>query len=270
MIEQTHIIVVMILGFSAMVLMAGFIVTFIVLYQRRQITQEKQLNEVQRNYQKSLLETALDSEEAERRRMAEELHDDIGVMLSLTKMSVNQLIQKVGDEDSPEKALIDNVKNLLDETMQNVRRISKALVPSTLEKFGLEAAIDDLVSKASSSGGPEVTYTDSGESSLRHTAKTELALFRVVQELLNNAIKHASATHISIRLFSSGEMLVLVVEDNGAGFDPVAAGQIKSGGLGLKNIESRLSIINGKAVYRNLQPGTSVRIEVPLVDAEPA
>lgn len=159
MIEQTHIILGMLLGFFAMLLMAGFIIVFILLYQRRQMTQEKKLSEVQREYQRSLLETALESEETERRRMAGELHDDIGVMLSLTKMSVNQLSQKV-QAQTVEKEMVDNIKKLLDETMTNVRRISKALVPSTLEQFGLEAAIEDLVSKHAHNPIPKIVFQE--------------------------------------------------------------------------------------------------------------
>ncbi len=265
MIEQTHIVLGMAMGLIAMLLMAGFIVVFIVMYQRRQITQEKHMNEVQRDYQKSLLETALDSEETERRRMAGELHDDIGVMLSLTKMSVNQLRQKSEHFGEEEKLLIDRVKDLLEETMMNVRRISKALVPTTLEQFGLEAAIEDLVGKLSPAGTPEVLFMEAKEVIPRQAPKTELALFRIAQELLNNAIKHAGATVVRIELFSSSGFVQLTVEDNGAGFDAVSVRESKKAGLGLRNIESRLSIINGTATYSNLAPGTRVNIKVPLV-----
>lgn len=268
MIEQNHIILGLLLAFLAMVLMAGFIVAFIVLYQRRQIKQEKYLGEVQRDYQRMLLETALDSEEAERRRMAEELHDDIGVMLSLTKMSVNQLQQKLGERED-ESEMIGRVKGLLGETMANVRRISKALVPSTLEQFGLEAAIEDLVGKLSSGPGvPQVVFAEGKEPVPRQSPKTELALFRIVQELINNAIKHANASQIKIEIYSSAGKIQLVVEDNGNGFDAESMRKSRAAGLGLKNIESRLSIINGTADYKNTTPGTRVRIEVPLLSLD--
>ncbi len=264
MIEQTHIVLGMVIGLVAMLLMAGFIVVFVVMYQRRQIAQEKRMNEVQRDYQRSLLETALDSEETERRRMAGELHDDIGVMLSLTKMSVNQLDRKSGHFGEEEKLLIGRVKDLLEETMMNVRRISKALVPSTLEQFGLEAAIEDLVGKLSHTGSPEVLFMEAKDAIPRQPPKTELALFRIAQELLNNAIKHAGATVVRIELFSSSGFIQLTVEDNGAGFDAVSVRESKKAGLGLRNIESRLSIINGTATYNKLAPGTSVNVKVPL------
>ncbi len=222
MIEQTHIVLGMVIGLVAMLLMAGFIVVFIVMYQRKQIAQEKHMNEVQRDYQKSLLETALDSEETERRRMAGELHDDIGVMLSLTKMSINQLRQNPEHFREDERVLIDRVKDLLEETMMNVRRISKALVPTTLEQFGLEAAIEDLVGKLSLTGIPEVLFMEAKESIPRQAPKTELALFRIAQELLNNAVKHAAATVVRVELFSSSGFIQLIVEDNGAGFDVVS------------------------------------------------
>ncbi len=265
MIEQTHIVLGMVMGLAAMLLMAGFIVAFVLMYQRRQIMQEKRMNEVQRDYQKSLLETALDSEETERRRMAGELHDEIGVMLSLTKMSVNQLGRNSSHFGEEDKLLIGRVKDLLEETMMNVRRISKALVPTTLEQFGLEAAIEDLVGKLSLTGSPEVLFMEAKEAIPRQAPKTELALFRIAQELLNNAIKHAAATVVRVELFSSSGFIQLIVEDNGEGFDAVSVRESKNAGLGLKNIESRLSIINGTAAYSNLSPGTRVHIRVPLI-----
>lgn len=267
MIEETHIILGMLSGFVAMILMAGFIVAFILMYQRRQIMQEKQLSEVQREYQKSLLETALESEETERRRMAGELHDDIGVMLSLTKMSVNQLSQRV-QTLSEEKEMVENIRKLLDETMVNVRRISKALVPSTLEQFGLEAAIEDLVSKHAHNPVPKITFREPHKPLPRQTPKTELALFRIVQELVNNAIKHAQASLITIELYTTGGKIRLVVQDNGKGFDAESVRGSRKAGLGLRNIESRLSVINGSTRYSHLNPGTKIEIEVPLVTLE--
>lgn len=254
----------MLLGFFAMLLMAGFIIVFILLYQRRQMTQEKKLSEVQREYQRSLLETALESEETERRRMAGELHDDIGVMLSLTKMSVNQLSQKV-QAQTVEKEMVDNIKKLLDETMTNVRRISKALVPSTLEQFGLEAAIEDLVSKHAHNPIPKIVFQEPDQPIPRQSPKTELALFRIVQELVNNAIKHAQANRITIELFADAGSITLVVEDDGRGFDAEKMRGSRSAGLGLRNIESRLSVINGKTYYVRQNPGTRIQIVVPLV-----
>jgi two-component system NarL family sensor kinase len=263
MIEQTHIVLAMILGFSAMLLMAGFIVAFILLYQRRQIKQEKYLAEVQRDYQRSLLETALDSEEAERRRMAGELHDDIGVMLSLTKMSLNQLIQRAEGRQE-EQVLAGKVRGLLDETISHVRRISQALVPSTLEQFGLEAALEDLVSKAAPSGRPLVILQKSKSPVPRLSSKVELALFRIAQELLNNSIKHAAASSVWIQTEASAEALTVQIIDDGCGFDVESVRSDKTSGLGLKNIESRLNVIRGDVTYTRLSPGMRVTIGVPL------
>ena len=263
MIEQTHIVLVMILGFSAMLLMAGFIVAFILLYQRRQIKQQKYLAEVQRDYQRSLLETALESEEAERRRMAGELHDDIGVMLSLTKMSLNQLIHRT--EGRPEEqALAGKVKGLLDETISHVRRISQALVPSTLEQFGLEAALEDLVGKVAPSGLPRVILLESKSPGLRLSSKIELTLFRITQELINNSIKHAEASSIWIQTEASADVLTVQVIDDGRGFDVESVRNDKTSGLGLKNIDSRLNVIKGEVTYTPLMPGMRVTIVVPL------
>lgn len=268
MIEQNQIAIGILFGFLSMLLMAGFIVVFAIQYQRRQMKQEKELSDVQREYQKSLLETALDSEEAERRRMAGELHDDIGVMLSLTKMSVNQLQQGLGGTSEDNKEMVLKIRGLLDETMTNVRRISKALVPTTLEQFGLEAAVEDLIIKFSGMDGTRVRLIENGQQIPRLAPKTELTLFRVIQELVNNALKHANASTIGIEIYSQSGRIWVRVRDNGSGFDADAARVSKSSGLGLKNIESRLSILNGSAKYERMGEGTSVVVSVPLVSRE--
>ncbi len=264
MIEESQIIWGVGLGILAIMMMTGFIIVFVILYQRRQLAQEKQLFQIQKDYQQGLLATALDSEEAERRRIAQDLHDDIGVMLSLTKMSMNQLQVNLKKQQATEEPSLLKAKSLLDETITHVRKITRELVPTTLEQFGLEAAIEEFAGKLDQSSGLTIFFNESQQPLPRQSQKTELSLFRIVQELVNNAVKHARCSEIHIGLRHDSSQLFLTIRDNGIGFDATAMQQKGKGGLGLRNIESRLSIVHGQIKYTSLTPGSLAEIIIPL------
>jgi signal transduction histidine kinase len=179
-------------------------------------------------------------------------------MLSVTKLSLNQLERKLSD--TPENSLqIQKTRSLLDETMSNVRRISRDLVPTTLERFGLLAAIEELTEKAS---GPDVTVVLESPSSLEQIAPAqELMFYRIAQELINNAIKHASATQVEVQFVYLDDAIRMSVLDNGNGFDFDEAVKDRRSGLGLRNIESRLSVVDGHVTF-DVAPGRGSRIHV--------
>ena len=128
-----------------MLMMAIFVISFVIYYQKKQLEQEKRLRDIEKNYQLMLLETSLSSEEAERRRIAQDLHDDIGTMLSLTKLSLNQLNKTISKDDPRTEFTLTKAQSLVEETIIHVRRITRDLVPTTLEHFGLVAAIDEFI-----------------------------------------------------------------------------------------------------------------------------
>jgi len=269
---------------SAMLMMAGFAIIFVIYYQKKQLEQEKKLRDIESSYQKMLLETALHSEESERRRIAQDLHDDIGTMLSLTKLSLNQLT-KILYKDSPRlvsspsdadslstpraELTLNKAQSLVEETIIHVRRITRDLVPTTLDQFGLVAAIEEFIQRIGESHAPSVQFYYDGEEIPRQSPRVELALYRITQELVNNAIKHANCDEIVIDLHLAQGKIELRVTDNGKGFDPAALQATNKAGLGLRNIESRLSVINGLVSYR--KPGTRgsrARIQIPIEPQE--
>lgn len=253
------------LAMSGMLLMALFVIGFVIFYQRRQLAQEKRVNELDRQHQKKLLETALSTEEAERRRIAKDLHDDIGTMLSLTKLSLNQLEQSLGNPGSQSQQTLQNARSLVEDTILNVRRITRDLVPITLEKFGLAVAIEAFVGQISQGGDLRVYFNCEGEEITRQSRQIELTLFRVMQELVNNALKHAECTEIEIDLHKLNDRLELQVTDNGRGFDITGAAILAKGGLGLRSIESRLSVVNGSIKYETPgTKGTRAHVRIPI------
>lgn len=254
------------LAMLAMLMMAVFVIAFVIYYQKKQLEQEKKLHQIEKENQQMLLETALNSEESERRRIAQDLHDDIGTMLSLTKLSLNQLSKSIKkDENTTADSPLSRSQTLVEETILHVRRITRDLVPTTLEQFGLAAAIEEFIHRLQAGSSLSVNFQCDAESLPRQSQKIELTLFRITQELVNNAIKHSECNEINVDLFLNNGHIELLVTDNGKGFDAITIRTTKSGGLGLRNIESRLSIVKGKVLYKKaLLKGSCAHVHVPL------
>ncbi|PWJ57156.1 histidine kinase/DNA gyrase B/HSP90-like ATPase [Dyadobacter jejuensis] len=258
---------VLVIATLAMLLMAFFVISFVMLYQKKKFEAEKKLNEVEKGHNKRLLDTALDSEETERRRIAQDLHDDIGTMLSLTKLSLNQLNKIALESDSKERALIRKSQSLVEETILHVRRITRDLVPTTLERFGLSEAISEFINKLEADNQLKISFHSNADEFPRQQQKVELTLYRIMQELVNNAIKHAKCTFIEIELEVTTEFLFLRVTDNGIGFDAQQLKDSNMTGLGLLGIESRLAIING--IVRYVSPATGGSMAIAQIPVAP-
>lgn len=250
----------------AMLVMAFFVISFVMYYQKRRFEEEKKLNEIEKNYTRMLLDTALNSEETERRRIAQDLHDDIGTMLSLTKLSLNQLSKIIGEAGEKEDQIMRKSQSLVEETILHVRRITRDLVPTTLERFGLAEAIEEFVHKLEENSQVKLSFRCNVEEFPRLGQKTELTIYRIMQELVNNSIKHANGTKIDIDLQMNNKIIGLIVADNGVGFDPETIKENNLAGLGLLGIESRLAIVDGHVIYEKPEGGgSSAFAQIPLV-----
>jgi signal transduction histidine kinase len=209
------------------------------------------------------LEASWSAQEAERRRLSTALHDDVGTLLSATRLRFSQLSQQL-PHGTEEARTVSYVSELLGEAIRNVRRLTQSLLPATLESLGLRAALSDYVGLLEATEtGPAIELRLEG---LVHRLPYELELmaFRIVQELVQNALQHAQASTISISVFRQTERLLILVSDDGVGFEP-ASNAAPRKGLGLKNIESRLNIVGGRLIF-DLTPGqgTSLLVDLPL------
>ncbi|MFD2520511.1 sensor histidine kinase [Emticicia soli] len=254
------------IGSSAFIVLITFSILFVVYYKQKQAEQKIAMQELKAEMQRQLLESSLEVQEVERRRIAKDLHDEVGAMLSVTKMSFNQLLKKINT--SPD--LTDQgkkTKEFLEESISQVRRISRELVPSTLEDFGLISAIDEFIQKIHIASGVLFIFNHEGiEEGQRFDKKIELTIYRIAQELVNNALKHAEAQEISLKLLLKPNKLSFVFTDNGKGFDLEAVKQDPKAGLGLRNIESRLSVVDGTFKIKSAKgEGTNTRIDIPLL-----
>jgi signal transduction histidine kinase len=246
-------------GTIGMLVMAIGVISFILLYQRKMIRQQVELQKMEAQYQRELLEASIKGQEKERKRLSDELHDGIGAMLSVTKLSLHQIEMSVKNKAESETHFSET-KQLIGETIDHVRRISRDLSPATLEEFGLGFALEEFCSKMKSYSTINITF-DKEETVQRFSPETELAIYRATQEVINNAIKHAEASEIKTSITGKGDSLQIQVTDNGKGFD-VNQSQ-KQAGLGLKNIESRIHLVGGNVAYNSEKgKGTDVVISV--------
>ncbi len=231
------------------------------LYNRYKLKKQQELDQ-ELIRQKDLRSIAIiDAEEKERTRIAKDLHDGIGQQLSAAKLAINALDNLTDEEKRNEK--IGVLSNMLDESIKDVRAVSHSMMPSALYKLGLSSAIREFVQKISATGAIKADLEIVGlDDSLNKT--TEIILYRVIQELVNNTIKHAQAKKVMIQMIKhDNDMLNIIVEDDGIGFNTKDTNNVE--GIGLKNIQSRIEYINGDVVFDSTSgKGTTVIIDVPL------
>ncbi|MEN8116325.1 MAG: sensor histidine kinase [Bacteroidota bacterium] len=230
---NSEIILVYFIGTVGMLLLAGGIFFFFITYQKRLLHKQLELNKVKQEQQEQILRNTIQAQEKERKRIAQDLHDEVGAMLSVVKLNVGRIEKK--SEEEKAKALANETKTYLDDVITQVRRISRALLPPSLEKLGLFFALEELANWVNKSDQMKIVCHKSGEQ-FRFDSKQELAIFRVVQELMNNAIKHSGASLINVNARFSNNSLALLLTDNGKGFN---LEEKMNTGLGLINLESR-------------------------------
>ncbi|MEZ4952751.1 MAG: PAS domain-containing sensor histidine kinase [Saprospiraceae bacterium] len=217
-----------------------------------------------KSLERSSINAMLEGQESERRRLAKEIHDGVGPIMSTIKLNLGAVRNEL--QDVPEKTLkkINAMGELIEQVADDIRSISHALMPSALVDLGLVLALENLCQKANESEKVTVTFYQVGMEQ-RLELKVALSLYRITQELLNNAFKYAQAEIINVQLIKYPNSVMLMVEDDGVGFDPAAISELIESGIGLRNIETRTRLLNG--VFNiETQPGNGVLaiVEVPL------
>lgn len=208
------------------------------------------------------LKAMVSGQEAERTRIATDLHDSLGGLLSSLKLQYDTL--QLDHTDLTDDEDYHKIMNLIDLACKDVRDISRNLTPAALEKIGLSAAINDLVNRYSIKGSLEISLHLGIVESIA-SEESRLHIYRIVQELLNNAVKHADANEIDIQINTANELLLIMVEDNGKGFDS----QLITQGVGLGNLHSRVKLLNGEIEFDStLSKGTTAMVRIPLPEME--
>ena len=245
-------------GVTGMVLLTIFIIVFFVIYQRRLLQEQLKRQRIESDYQKSLLNAGILAQEVERRRMAIDLHDGIGGLLSVVKLYLDKIDQGLPEEQFTH--LKAKAMEALTENIREVRSITKDLLPQSLERVGLVAACRDLCARVEELKGIPVTF--SANETQRFDLDREKALFRIIQELTNNALKYTQAEQISLQFLFTEQALTLQYQEKGGGFD-LQQIQKHTKGLGLKSIESRLAFLDAQMDYQSA-PNQGVSVTITL------
>jgi len=249
--SQTHldVFLFLIVGMLVLSLLAGAVVIFFFFYQKKMLRQQLQLSEMAAAHREELLHKNIEQVEAERHRIATDLHDELGGIFSTLKLKINQI-----NPGADQNKLLSETREIIDAGVSSVRRISHSMTPPGLEMFGLADALTDLCNK---NNGPQLSLTFSCPNDFpRLDGKVELGLYRIAQELINNSMRHAEASEIILLLSRTDREVCLEYTDNGKGFD-MAIFQSRNG-LGLKNIEARAKHINA-SVFWDTAPGAGLK-----------
>ena len=228
-------------------------------FKTKQKLHKTQIIQLEKDKQLLAIDAMLKGQEEERSRLAKDLHDGLGGMLSGVKLSfVNMKENLIMDAESVtsfEKSILQ-----LDNTIAELRKVAHNLMPEALVKFGLKNAILDFCNSMQLSSKTKIIFEQLGtERLLSNTA--DLYIYRIVQELINNAIKHADADQILVQLTKTNDKVLLTVEDDGKGFNTELIRSAK--GIGLKNIQQRVDYLKGKIdIASQAAEGTSVNIEL--------
>ena len=221
--------------------------------------QQEKVMQLKKNQQVVAFKSMMEGEEKERIRLAKDLHDGLGGMLSSVKLHFS----KIGTENQPLQQSDDFRKaiELLDVTSSEARKISHNLMPGALVKFGLIDALNDFCNNIAGSHSFAVEFQSYGLDN-RLPEDQEIMIYRIVQELVNNVVKHAKATEVIVQLMVSDNVLHITVEDNGVGFEPE---KTKNPGIGMNNIRSRIDYLNGDLTIDS-QPGvgTTISMKIPI------
>jgi signal transduction histidine kinase len=214
--------------------------------------------------QKSMLQSIIQGQEEERKRLAKEIHDGLGPLVSTAKMNFESLETDLPDEFNHLKKRFEEGYAMLDDIANEARSLSHALMPRVLEDFGLISAIESLCDKINRANRINVLFLYS-DHEVSLTKEMQLAFYRVLQELINNVLKYAKASKLDIQLIKREDSITLIVEDNGDGFD-LDTVLDQGEGIGIKNIQTRITYFGGAVHIDTLKGrGTIVTAEVPLI-----
>jgi len=222
------------------------VVSFVFIYarnQKRLIQQKERAHKAALDHQKALLNAVIQSQEKERERIGQDLHDEVGGSLSNLRILINRFENSEAEEykDPPYQLY----KQLIDKIIQDVRNISHSLSPPGLTLFGFSEALEEIKDVVGAGNESFISITNHAEAATENLPHhIALALLRVLQELVTNTLKHANAKKIGISLFMKGDLLAIHYTDDGIGYTPSDKKTKK--GMGTQNIESRLNMINAR------------------------
>ncbi len=259
---------VLLLGTLGMLVLTVGLIIFIILHQKRVKKFNEKIQDMEKAQQRLLLNASIKLQEEERQRLAADLHDDAGPLLATARLYLNENL--VNQDKATQLQSIFQARQIIDDTIQLVRNISHSLMPPTLKNFGLESAINDLFQKISGSGAINAS-SRFHEYKERLKEEKELIIFRVVQELINNILKHSNSSFIHLTQNVHAGKFYLRIHHDGRGLVQADFEKLNKSnvGLGLKNITSRLRVVDGNINFEKDISQTYYKVTIELPKDEP-
>ncbi|WP_306351123.1 sensor histidine kinase [Flavobacterium sp. '19STA2R22 D10 B1'] len=256
--EQNKAGLIVISGVFLMFLMGIILMVFFYFSKRKIVQKEMEKKDAEVQFHKDLLQSTIMTQEEERKRIAHDLHDDISSKLNIISLNCHILSMK-DLKETEAKTTIENILELSGKAIESSRQIAHNLFPPVLERFGLDAGIEELCNEFSSSGHVKVNYNNNANME-RLDSKMNLHVFRILQELMNNSLRHGKATIIDVSFDENQGKIRCSYKDNGIGFDTSSIEF--SRGLGMKNIESRIDYMDAKiGVTSSINNGVKISME---------
>ncbi len=256
--SESQIIDIILVAIGLLLLMSVVIVLFFYFSRKRIAKTQLEKANLVIEHQKALLQSTIITQEEERKRIAQDMHDAISSKLNIVSLNANFLLDETLTIPEANK-MGDSILKVTTTVLESSRRIAHALLPPTLDKFGLEAAMEELCEEVGDARQFDIDYRVDFQSE-NITADEELHFFRIAQELFNNSIKYSEAKHIKLHLTEAENKLVLFYTDDGKGFNISEAKKAK--GLGMSGIENRAVLLDATVHIKSEKgEGMEVRIE---------
>ena len=259
--DKFDIVVFLIATTILILLLAGLIITLIYFYQKKQLAYQQNMETLKLNHEKTLMETQLEIQENTFQQISREIHDNINLSLTLAKLHLNTLNW---DEREKTASQINSSIELISQSITNLSDISKSLNSDIISSQGLITAVNREVQKILETGLFNINVNITGDPIYMDLQK-EVISFRIIQESFNNIIKHAKATEVKVTLHYDSPGLNITIQDNGLGFSLLDPALInKAGKAGLKNMETRTKMLDGKMKIESIiDKGTILSFYIP-------
>jgi signal transduction histidine kinase len=266
--QNAEIISVLIIGGLMAIMLVLFIVAIVLLYQRRQQRHEHDLIKLKEEYDQELLRSQLEIQERTLKTISQELHDNIGQMLSVVKLSVSGALYTM-DKQTPEYESITASKDILNKAIGDLSNLTKSLHTDRIAQVGLDESIQYEIETIKKTGLVDIEFfREVSDHHYSINGQTSVFLFRMFQEIVNNTLKHSKATRVNIYInYTKDNTFVLKIEDNGVGFDfnEKKNTASSSSGVGLKSMLNRAKLIKADfLIDSKLGKGTTITITLPL------
>lgn len=259
--KKQLLLVILILGLAAL---SAVLISYVVFYRRRQaaVLHRKELEVLQQKHRSEVLQTLSKAQELERSRIAGQLHDEIGSMLSVARLNLASLKIARGRAVDVAEVKLNTADKLLSDISITIREMSHQLMPIALTKYGLKKAIHQLVADINRAGSLIVEEVMIGlDHADEYSEEFQIAIYRIIQEIMQNLVKHSEADNAIVQIVEHEDLISIVVEDNGKGIQPDEA----SNGMGLQLLHTRIAYLDGEIVIENGPGGgTLVSVELPL------